>query len=337
MCTISANMASTSSSTQEQELASKYISEDRFFDAKRELVKVDEKSLTPEEKQLIQRVEECESSINIVKNELDPSWKVVGEAKKGNFKISTVYKAEYKPVKVDFIVECPMEKSLVFPMLAVINEVDLYPTWLPKWSTPKFQVVRAESLQRSGRSAQVGTIRVEHPLATAEFYVDILLVDDTESRNELIVSIDPMEEGDADPRGLVPPVVEGVNRVTCGGGLLFRKCPADRAAEAKKLVKKKKPKKNDQDENENENEDEDEYVLFSLSVVYANKKKFIDPGIFIRKISGFLIKVVSGLIFSKLLTVAEEVRVGKRPDHDKAIAEKTDTYEFLKKCVDRLK
>jgi len=307
--------------TSEQELASKYISDERIFDAKRELVKVDEKSLTPEEKQLIQRVDECESFINIAKNDLDPSWKKVGDAKKGDHMISTIYKLEYKPIRVDFIVECAVEKSLIFPVMAVINEVDLYPTWLPKWSTPKFQVLRAETLKRSGRTGQVGTIRLVHPMATVEFYFDIRTVDDIETENELIISIDPMEEGDQD---LVPPVVDDVNRVTIGGGLLFRKCPEDRAEEAKKLKK-------------NKLEGDEEFVLLSLSVVYANKNKFLDPGIFVKKISGFLIKVVSGLIFSKLLTVAAEVRDGKRPEHDKAIAEKQESYEFLKQCADRLK
>lgn len=306
--------------TPEQELASKYLAEERLFDAKKELEKIAKENLTKNEEDVMKRAEECETSINIVKSELDPSWKKLNDTKKGSHVHSTIYKLEFKPVRVDFIVEAAIEKSLVFPLLSVINEVDLYPTWLPKWSTPKFQVSRAETLKRSGKTGQVGTVRIEHPLATAEFYIDILGIDDTNANKEFVISIDPLEEGDQD---LVPEPVKGINRVTVGGGLLFRRCPEDRAEEAKKLKKKKL-------------QGDDEFVLFSLSIVYANKKKFVDPGFLTKKMSGFMIKVVSGMIFSKLLSVAEEVRDGKRPDHDKAIADKQENYDFLKECVDRI-
>lgn len=303
-------------------MAFKYLSDERLLDAKRELIKVDEELLTPEEKQAIQRAEECESVVNIMKNESDPSWKLIKDTKRGNHITSTRYKIETKPVKLDIVIECAIEKSLVIPLISVLNEVDLFTTWLPTWKTPKFQVVRAETLKRSGKTRQVSAFKFEHPIDTIEFYLDAICVDDTESENEFIVVMTPMEEGDQD---LVPPPVDGVDRISTGGGFLFRKCPEHRAEATRKLKQKKKRK-----------EAEEEFVLYTLSLFFVNKKKFLEFGPFIRTVTSFLIKVVVGFIMSKLLTTAEEVRDGKRPEHDKAIAEKQESYEFMKKCIDKL-
>lgn len=308
-------------STPEQEQAAKYASEERLFDAKNELLKVEKENLTLEEEKLLEKAQICEDFLKVVESEADPSWSSLGEMKKNGRAHSTVYNLEYQPVRVDFMIESVIEKSLMFPLIAALNEVDLYPSWLPNWNHPKFQIVRAETLKRTGHTSQIFTVRTAAPLATVEFYVSATAVDFTESGKTFILKIDPLEDGAED--GLVPPPEEGINRVTLGGGLTFRKCPEDRAENAKKLRGKKA-------------KEEENFVLVDFAVVYQNKKKFLKPGFIIRKMSNFVLKIITSALWQRLLSIAEEIRDGKRPEFDKVVEEKPVPYGWAKNCIEKI-
>jgi len=303
--------------TAEQEQAAKYASEERLFDARNELLKVNKESLTLEEEKLLEKAEACEKYLKTITDEIDPSWVELGESKKNGRSHSTVYNLQFEPVKVDFMIESVVESSLIFFLTVALNEVDLYPSWMPNWSRPKFKVIRAETLERSGNTTQVFTVRTVSPLATVEFYVSATGVDDTPSNQSFILKIDPLEPGGAN--GLVPDPIDGVNRVTLGGGLTFRQCPPDRAEVAKKLKGTT-----------------EECVLVNLSVVYENRNNNLKPGFLIRKMSNFVLKIITGGLWQRLIGVAEEIRDGKRPEFSKVIEEKPSTYNWAKGCIEKI-
>jgi len=305
-----------------QELAKKFSSEDRLFDAYRELQKVKEEDLTEEEKETIKIAESCQKFADLIKGEVDPTWTSLGESKK-NYRYQNMhYKLDTQPVRVDMTIESPVETSLVIPLIATLNEVDLYSSWLPNWNKPKFRVTRSETLKKTGKLSQVFTTRTETPQNTVEFYVNATVLDDSETSKEFVVNLDALKPGEAD--GLCPDPVEGVNRILLSGGMMFRKCPDDVAARAKELRKK------------NKNAKDEDIVMVSLSIVYSNPTKFLKPNFIMRQVGLFILKTVIGAMWSKLLGVAEEIRDGKRPEFDKLMEERKETYDWVKKCADNI-
>jgi len=305
-----------------QGLAKKYAAEERLLDAYRELKKVKEDDLSEEEKETIKLAESCTEFVDLMKADINPEWINLGESKKNYRYQSMAYNLDLKPVRVDMVIESPVEASLVVPLVATLNEVDLYPTWLPNWNKPRFRVVRSESLKKTGNCSQVFTVRTEAPLATIEFYVNATVIDDTESSKEFVVNLDALNPGDID--GLIPEKEKEINRVALSGGMVFRKCPEEVAEKAKKLRTKAKGAK---DEN---------IVLVTFTVVYSNKDRFLKQGFIVRQMSHFILKVVIGSIWSKVLGVAEDIRNGKRPDFDKVMEEKKENYAWAKGCTDKI-
>ena len=305
-----------------QELAEKFAAEERLLDAYRELKKVKEDELTEDEKATIKLAESCTEFMDLMKADINPEWSNLGESKKNYRYQSMAYNLNYTPVRVDMIIESPVEKSLVLPLVATLSEVGLYPTWLPNWNKPKFRVIRSETLKKTGRLSQVFTTRTEAPLATIEFYVNATVVDDTDSSKEFVVNLEALQPGDID--GLVPPKEDKINRVNLSGGMVFRECPTETAEKAKALRKKAKGA---EDEN---------IVLVTFTVVYSNKDKNLKQGFIIRQMSHFVLRVVIGTIWSRVLGVAEDIRDGKRPEFDKILEDRKDTYTWVRECIDKI-
>lgn len=300
-----------------QALSAKYLSEERLLDAARELAKVDKEDLTKEEAKVIEKAENFEASINVARKGPDPSWTSLGAIKKNGRSFSTSYSINWAPLKADFGLEMYIERSLVLPLLAVLNEVDLFRSWLPKWNTPKFEVVRSETLHRSGLSHQVCTGRIVAPLATVEAYAQLEGMDDTAANKDFFIVLRHLEVGDFD--GLVPPLVNGINRVMFNAVIRFSKCPKDKEKEAKALRGKRL--KMDED-----------FVQLNLLADYGNKNTMLKGGLIVRKLANFVMKIVIGMMMNKLISLAEEVREQKRPEYVKAMAAKPVTYEWAKDC-----
>jgi len=306
-----------------QLLSSKLADEERLLDAYRELKKVKEDDLTKEEKERMKLAEVCQANIDLMKKDIDPNWNDLGESTSNYRYQRMAYKVETQPVRVDMQIESPVEESLILPLMATLNEVDLYPSWFPNWTRPaKFRVVRAETLKKLGKCSQVFTVRTEAPLATVEFYVNATVVDDTDSSKELVVNLEALEPGAFD--GLVPPKEEKINRALLSGGLMFRKCPEE-MVERSKALRSKSKKAN-----------EEKIVLMTLSVVYENRSKFLNANIFMRQMSKFMLRVVIGAIWSRVIGVAQDIRDGKRPNFEKVMKEKKEVYDWAKVCADKM-
>lgn len=50
----------------------------------------------------------------------------------------------------------------------------------------------------------------------------------------------------------------------------------------------------------------------------------------------FITRTVIGEVWSKLLDVAQEVRLGKRPNHEKAIKGQPEIYQFIRERIDTM-
>lgn len=127
-----------------REKATEFVKEERFFDALAELEKIDASELTDEEKAIMEMAKNAKKFVDLIGAEKDKTWTDLGESKK-NYRLQNMkYKMSYKPIRVDMVISAPVEESLVTSLVAVLNEIDLYNTWLPNWSTPKFKVDEAK-------------------------------------------------------------------------------------------------------------------------------------------------------------------------------------------------
>lgn len=171
--------------------------------------------------------------------------------------------------------------------------------------------------KREGRFEQTFNVRVAAPLNKIEFYSDSQVVDDTPTNKQFVVYLGELEEGARD--GLVPPVEEGAktNRVVLSGGMSFSECPQDLSERAAKLRLKG-----------DKNAPTEKYYKFDFVVTYQNKQNFMEPNFFFRKVSNFILSVVIGALWGKLVTIAEEVRDGKRPEFAKKMEENKDIYDW---------
>lgn len=310
--------------TPEQELAAKYLAEDRLLDAARELKKLNKDNLTSEDIKAIERAERCEATL--AKPDLEhPTWNYVGESKKNGIEIRTWSKIQLKatPVKVGLRMEAVVEKSLVPYMFMVVNEINLIPTWVPSWRAPRMKVVRAETLERSGLANQTMMCKIEAPLQVLDTYSNLASVDDSNNatRKAFILHADPLDDNDHD---LVPPSEEGVVRAMFNGSFSIEKCPEDRADEAKKLRGKLLK------------EDEDFMIctiLFERAKPDHNGK---EPGYIVKKILRFIFRTIAGTVFNTLIGIGVEIRDGKRPEYTKAREERAELYDRIDAIIEKI-
>ena len=234
-------------------------------------------------------------------------------------------------------IETPIFPSLLVPLLSVLNESELYSTWIPSFKFPKFAVVKSEKLRQSGRCEQVIVVEteVQYPLGSRQLLLKAVACDDidvhpeenTEQNNDCrrtnepinggatpgggrilvrIQSLDDETESDREElEGLeIPPTKRGYVRMDVKGGFIFEKCPHDHpmalyssAAGVEREV--------------------EELVLVTFSFAVDPKLSII-PKSFIN----FFLRVAMGHLWGMFLKVADEVREGKRPVHSEVIERK---------------
>ena len=140
--------------------------------------------------------------------------------------------------------DCAIESDLLLPLLSVLNETDLYHTWLPDWDVPiRLKVRRSVKLRQTGRCSQVLllTMDVPWPLAPREAVLRAVTCDDIDETGTIVIRLDSLNTGDED--GLVKePEDRGAVRVDFAGGFVFRKCPHDHPAIMTARKRKRKNK-----------------------------------------------------------------------------------------------
>lgn len=209
-------------------------------------------------------------------------------------------------------VDTPIEKSLLVPLLSVLNECELYPTWLPSWSIPRMGIRKVTKLSQKGRVSQIiiVTVDVPWPLQTREVVISAVGVDDIDDHGEIVVRLHSLHTGEEN--GLVPPPDkrDDVIRIDFNGGFVFRK----------HVVK---------DDDTPTNGDDEDLIMTSFQSSIDSKLNTLP-----KPLLNFVLRQAFGMMWSMLLRVAEEVRDGKRPEHAKAIADKRDVlYNWVDERV----
>ena len=221
-------------------------------------------------------------------------------------------------------VETPVPSSLLVPLLSVLNECELYKTWLPSFEKPRLGVTKSEKLSQTGRVSQVLAVATDSPwpLATREVIIGAVAFDDIDATGDIGVRLRGLHTGSSETDVAIPPPEGGAVRVDFDGGFLFRKCPEDHPALPTK------PR-----DTNNGSEDDDEHMLLVSFLMYVDSKINFLP----QSLINFLVRTVIGRMWEKFLTVAEDVKAGKRPRHAEAIvAKRACLYDWVEQRVESL-
>jgi len=245
-------------------------------------------------------------------------------------------------MKTKFLVriETPIDPSLLTPLLSVLNETQLYSSWLPSWSYPiRMRIESATKLHQIGRASQVVAIRtaMPWPMGEREVVLRATAWDDIDEKGDIglhlrgitddntnVLEYDEDENMAFDDGLILPEVAPGVTRVPWEGGFLFRRCPSDHPA----LVKDKDeaPENTDADDTTNSNEDK---ILVSFTMTLVPRLKYLPQFVI-----NFIVKVVLGVMWNMLLQVTQDVKNGDRPAHAEAIKEKRESlYDWVEERI----
>jgi hypothetical protein len=206
-------------------------------------------------------------------------------------------------------IDCAIESSLLEPLIAVLNESDLYQTWMPSWKRPvKLGVHRTKMLKEMGRGNQIiqVTVNMAWPFATRETVQHAVAVDVIDQENAIAVTVFTETPRD---NPCIPEPEKGVVRIDFDCSMVIRACPADHVCLAKS--KHKYPA-------------DESLILVSL-------KNFVDAhvkGVPVSMIN-FMTRTALGSMWGALLGVAEGIRDGKRPLHAEAVASKRELYDWV--------
>jgi len=300
--------------------------DDKLLEAGRILKIIDQSKLEPKHLTMMRKAKKGEALIDDLKSDFggQNGWVIHGVSK-GAFPTLTGHRLEKGDdgsLQVKARCETPIDKSLLSPFISVLNETELYETWLPSWTVPKFRVKKVQKLSQRGRCSQViiVTLEVPWPIASRQVVLCADGFDDIKDKGDIGICLNSLDTGDED--GLVPPPEEkSIVRIDVNGGFLIRKCPKDHPA----LVDRK------EEDNGNSNEESDKLLItFAASM---DPKMRLLPQSFLN----FLVKVAFGICWGMLLKIARDVKNGKRPDHEQAIERKRDSlYDWVDSRIKEL-
>ena len=220
--------------------------------------------------------------------------------------------------------------TLLVPILSVLNESELYQTWLPCWTVPKLKVVKSEKLRQTGRCSQVVNVETEvpWPLSSRQVILKAVACDNIDSYSEdddeaisvnkteclgkdggrIIIRLQSLDCDDNIQEGLdIPPVKTGTVRMRVAGGFTIEKCPETH------------PSLKDAAESSKE-----DLVLITFTFT-------VDPQLAIipKQFINFFLRTAIGTMWNMFLNIAEGVKDGKHPAHSKAIKEKRELYNWI--------
>ena len=123
----------------------------------------------------------------------------------GRRDVSIYYRIDTETqTKLTARIESPIHKDMLVPFLFVLNESELYKSWLPNWTMPRLRVRRSDKLSQTGRCSQVVLVTVDlpWPFSSRECVLDAWGVDDIDASGDICVLVDSMKPGEsmyADP------------------------------------------------------------------------------------------------------------------------------------------
>jgi hypothetical protein len=226
--------------------------------------------------------------------------------------------------------------DLLVPIISVLNESELYSSWLPDWTAPKLRVVTSEKLQQTGRCSQIVNVvtEVPWPLAKRQVILKAVACDDIDSHpNEgddescctsrsggrIIIRIQSLDNNNKEEEGWqIPPADNGAVQVKVRGGFTIEKCPADHPMKEYAL------QYHETNETSVSSLSREDLVLITFSFC-------VDPHLsgVPKPLIDFFLRNAIGKMWNMFLDVAEEVKNGERNAHCDAIAKKRALYDWV--------
>lgn len=262
----------------------------------------------------------------------DQGWSQQGNMH-GNRHSLIYYKVTAQTKAITFRIEIPIEASLLVPVMAVLNETDLYTTWMPSWKHPHFGLSEIKCLGEFARGHKLVLQRfdVPFPCCAREFIMDAYMVDairedDPDSDQQpqraadqtisgVILKIVSVGEGVTPEGAVVGPTPKGVKRVDFDAGFVIRPCPPDHASLQQGSTRSRQ--RNDGDANE-------PIILFSALQRFDAHITGI-PMVCVN----FLTRVAMGQQWNEMIQMAEEVREGLHPVFQQRIAQQHELYGWM--------
>mmetsp|Transcript_7458 Transcript_7458/g.11279 ORF Transcript_7458/g.11279 Transcript_7458/m.11279 type:complete len:419 (-) Transcript_7458:27-1283(-) len=315
-----------------------HFQQDRLLAAARMFLMVKDKSLLQRKHlDIVENAKSCEGMVAELKSPVNAGWTKIGESH-GDHDTVIYFKME-KDAKITCRLETPIEPSLLVPLLSVLNETDLYQTWLPSWKRPvRIGVTQSNRLQQTGRASQIVLIKcdVPWPLNSREGVISALAFEDIDSTGDIFIRLQSRDTGD--DGGIVPPPDNPkTQRVQVQGGFLFRKCPWDHPTLRNKgssgtRIDKEYARSNNGNDLPKKGIHKDNLILVSVSYQIDAKIQMLPQSAI-----NFILKTVVGAIWARFLQVAEDVRDGRRPQHADAIAKKRGVlYDWVDERVQKM-
>ena len=193
----------------------------------------------------------------------DGEWIKQGETH-SNHNFSIYYKINPTTNHIKCRLETPIHPSLLLSILAVLNETELYKTWIPQYKIPRLQVVKSDKLCQLGRVSQIILVETEvpWPITKRELILKAVACDDIDhdddddndddagckrgsnssnnssnsnnnnkKKSRILVRLQSLdcENNGEDGIEILPAsnrIGSGV-RIKVDGGFVFEKCPSD--------------------------------------------------------------------------------------------------------------
>jgi len=253
---------------------------------------------------------------------VDSEWKKQGESH-GNRATVIYYKVEGHS-QLTCRIETPIESSLLVPLLAVMNESELYDTWMPRFTFPfRMGVRKAQKLKEQpalGRGAQIVQVTVDmpFPVADREVVYDTWAVDAIDELG--LISMKGVSLDVGAENGLVQPPEPGIKRIDFDAGFVIRRCPDDH------------PCLQTMNENSTSELAEGEHLLLLSLTQYVDAHVGWVP----QSLINFSTRTALSGQWGSLLQVAQDVKEGNRPDHAKCIQEKKQLYGWVNERIDAM-
>lgn len=313
-------------------LAEEHSANERHIDAAECLRRVRDASLLQASQKYRDTLEMARLASAVRDDLLSPNpesdgWKKQGETH-GKRDTMIYYKVNHPDNTIVTRIETLIESSLLCPLLSVLNETELFSTWMPKWKAPRLGISESNCWKEMGRGHQIVQICIDMPFPfdNREAIQHVFAVDSIERDNAIIVKMITLDEGEH--CGIaIPPVKKGVRRVDATAGFMIRPCPLNHSA-----LLASAHHSNQQQQHlvvpGPEATEKEPRLLFSL-------EQQIDAyvaGVPLSLIN-FYTRTALGQMWGALLQVAEDVQQGRRPDHQKQIQAKPELYEWMEQRV----
>lgn len=231
-------------------------------------------------------------------------WKKQSETHSKKLDSICYYKMEGKQMTIRLEAALPL--SAVLKILVIMYEIDLWDTWMPKFSFPvKMGLTQTKVLSGASFSTLVGSAYLQLPIVSdREATFDVLISDCIETDGGICFVLKSIDD-DNDRGGTIPP--RKAEPIILDLDIFLSKI-----SKGHRILKKSKVKY----------PDDEELFCFSFS-------GSLRPSI------NIFIRTFFPAIFSTLVSMAYDVGTGKYPHFDKAMAEK-EVHQFARERLQYL-